>query len=121
EFEKFTRVTMILPLTRAQYSDKVTENCVTYWKATSVYTGTEAASVDKFKAFKRHSFAPGASILSPTPPPASSPLPSPWTHRCRSPAARLSRAPGSTRPCSSPSSASTGCRRPRSSACPPWS
>ncbi|XP_044985709.1 chalcone--flavanone isomerase [Hordeum vulgare subsp. vulgare] len=64
EFEKFTRVTMILPLTGAQYSDKVTENCVAYWKAAGVYTDAEAAAVDKFKeAFGPHSFAPGASIL----------------------------------------------------------
>jgi chalcone isomerase len=64
EFEKFTRVTMILPLTGAQYSEKVTENCVAYWKAVGKYTDAEAAAVDKFKeAFKAESFPPGASIL----------------------------------------------------------
>ena len=53
DFEKFTRVTMILPLTGEQYSDKVTENCVAYWKAVGAYTDAEGAAVDKFKeAFK---------------------------------------------------------------------
>ncbi|MGV7428845.1 hypothetical protein PJI19_29280, partial [Mycobacterium kansasii] len=32
-FEKFTQVTTILPLTGQQYADKVTENCVKFWKA----------------------------------------------------------------------------------------
>nr|5YX3_A Chain A, Chalcone-flavonone isomerase family protein [Deschampsia antarctica]5YX3_B Chain B, Chalcone-flavonone isomerase family protein [Deschampsia antarctica]CBX44252.1 chalcone isomerase I [Deschampsia antarctica] len=64
EFEKFTQVTMILPLTGAQYSEKVTENCVAYWKAVGAYTDAEAAAVDKFKeAFKTETFPPGASIL----------------------------------------------------------
>ncbi|KAJ1292970.1 hypothetical protein BS78_01G031900 [Paspalum vaginatum] len=64
DFEKFTQVTMILPLTGEQYSDKVTENCVAYWKATGVYTDAEGAAVDKFKeAFKPETFPPGASIL----------------------------------------------------------
>jgi chalcone isomerase len=34
-------------LTGAQYSEKVAENCVAYWKAVSVYTDPEAAEVDK--------------------------------------------------------------------------
>ncbi|GJN22863.1 hypothetical protein PR202_gb10465 [Eleusine coracana subsp. coracana] len=64
EFEKFTRVTMILPLTGEQYSEKVTENCVAYWKATGVYTDAEGVAVEKFKeAFKPETFPPGASIL----------------------------------------------------------
>ncbi|KQK12452.1 chalcone--flavonone isomerase [Brachypodium distachyon] len=64
EFEKFTRVTMILPLTGAQYAEKVTENCVKYWQATGAYTDAEAAAVEKFReAFQPHSFAPGGSIL----------------------------------------------------------
>ncbi|KAL6636642.1 hypothetical protein ACP70R_024214 [Stipagrostis hirtigluma subsp. patula] len=64
EFEKFTRVTMILPLTGEQYAEKVTENCVAYWKATGVYTDAEGAAVEKFKeAFKPETFPPGASIL----------------------------------------------------------
>jgi len=55
---------MILPLTGEQYSDKVTENCVAYWKAVGVYTDAEGAAVDKFKeAFKPETFPPGASIL----------------------------------------------------------
>uniref|UniRef100_A0A0D9W0R8 Chalcone-flavonone isomerase family protein n=1 Tax=Leersia perrieri TaxID=77586 RepID=A0A0D9W0R8_9ORYZ len=64
EFEKFTRVTMILPLTGEQYSDKVTENCVKAWKAAGVYTDAEGAAAEKFKAaFKPHQFPPGSSIL----------------------------------------------------------
>lgn len=63
-FEKFTRVTMILPLTGQQYSEKVTENCTAQWKATGVYTEAEGAAVEKFKeAFKAETFPPGASIL----------------------------------------------------------
>nr|Q6QHK0.1 RecName: Full=Chalcone--flavanone isomerase; Short=Chalcone isomerase [Allium cepa]AAS48418.1 chalcone isomerase [Allium cepa]AAU11845.1 chalcone isomerase [Allium cepa] len=63
-FEKFTNVTMILPLTGEQYSEKVTENCVAYWKAIGIYTDAEASAVDKFKqAFKPESFPPGSSIL----------------------------------------------------------
>jgi hypothetical protein len=64
EFEKFTQVTMILPLTGEQYSEKVTENCVKYWKATGVYTDAEGLAVEKFKdALKPETFPPGASIL----------------------------------------------------------
>lgn len=55
---------MILPLTGAQYAEKVTENCVKYWQATGAYTDAEAAAVEKFReAFQPHSFAPGGSIL----------------------------------------------------------
>lgn len=58
------RVTMILPLTGQQYSEKVTENCVAYWKAVGLYTEAEAIAVDKFKQiFKEETFPPGSSIL----------------------------------------------------------
>ncbi|CAN6291328.1 unnamed protein product [Urochloa humidicola] len=64
DFGKFVRVTLILPLTGEQFSDKVSENCVAYWKATGVYTDAEGAVVEKFKAaFKPETFPPGASIL----------------------------------------------------------
>ncbi|KAK1320377.1 Chalcone--flavonone isomerase [Acorus calamus] len=63
-FEKFTRVSMILPLTGQQYSDKVAENCEKYWKAIGIYTEEEAAAIEKFKAsFKDQTFPPGAAIL----------------------------------------------------------
>ncbi|XP_059666172.1 chalcone--flavanone isomerase-like [Cornus florida] len=63
-FEKFTRVTMILPLTGKQYSEKVTENCVAYWKAVGTYTDAESKAVEKFiEVFKDETFPPGASIL----------------------------------------------------------
>ncbi|NP_001144002.2 chalcone--flavanone isomerase [Zea mays] len=64
DFEKFTRVTMILPLTGEQYAEKVTENCVAFWKAAGLYTDAEGVAVEKFReVFKPETFAPGASIL----------------------------------------------------------
>ncbi|XP_010669790.2 chalcone--flavanone isomerase [Beta vulgaris subsp. vulgaris] len=63
-FEKFTQVTMILPLTGQQYSEKVTENCVAFWKAIGAYTDNEAKAVEKFlEAFKNEKFPAGHSIL----------------------------------------------------------
>ncbi|PSR93061.1 Chalcone--flavonone isomerase [Actinidia chinensis var. chinensis] len=63
-FEKFTQVTMILPLTGKQYSEKVTENCVAFWKAVGIHTDAEAKAVEKFiEVFKDETFPPGASIL----------------------------------------------------------
>ncbi|CAN1309511.1 Chalcone--flavanone isomerase [Linum perenne] len=63
-FEKFTRVTMILPLSGAQYSEKVVENCVAAWKSRGIYTDAEAKATEKFvEIFKDQSFPPGASIL----------------------------------------------------------
>lgn len=63
-FEKFTRVTMILPLTGQQYSEKVAENCIAIWKSMGIYTDLEAMAVDKFKQIlKDEKFASGASIL----------------------------------------------------------
>ncbi|GFZ14850.1 chalcone-flavanone isomerase family protein [Actinidia rufa] len=63
-FEKFTQVTMILPLTGKQYSEKVMENCVAFWKAVGIYTDAEAKAVKKFiEVFKDETFPPGASIL----------------------------------------------------------
>jgi chalcone isomerase len=64
DFEKFTRVTMILPLTGEQYAEKLTENCVAFWKAVGLYTDAEGVAVEKFKeVFKPETFPPGASIL----------------------------------------------------------
>lgn len=55
---------MLLPLTGAQYSEKVTENCVAYWKSVGTYTDAEARAVEKFlEVFKEETFPPGASIL----------------------------------------------------------
>lgn len=63
-FEKFTQVTMILPLTGQQYSEKVSENCVAFWKAIGVYTDKEAKAIEKFlETFKDEKFPPGHSIL----------------------------------------------------------
>ncbi|KAL9230533.1 hypothetical protein vseg_005871 [Gypsophila vaccaria] len=63
-FEKFTQVTMILPLTGQQYADKVTENCVKFWKSIGIYTDDEANAVEKFiEVFKDENFPPGHSIL----------------------------------------------------------
>ncbi|GLT88943.1 hypothetical protein SLE2022_069500 [Rubroshorea leprosula] len=63
-FEKFIRVTMILPLTGQQYSEKVTENCVAIWKSLGIYTDAEAKAIEKFiEVFKDETFPPGSSIL----------------------------------------------------------
>nr|AAZ80911.1 chalcone isomerase [Canna x generalis] len=63
-FEKFTRITMVKPLSGQQYSEKVEENCVAHWKAAGTYTEAEAAAVEKFKeACKNETFPPGTSIL----------------------------------------------------------
>nr|AIT52345.1 chalcone-flavonone isomerase 1 [Daucus carota]AYN53488.1 putative chalcone-flavonone isomerase [Daucus carota subsp. sativus] len=63
-FDKFTRVTTILPLTGKQYSEKVAENCVAHWKAIGSYTDEEAKAIDKFlEVFKDEEFPPGSSIL----------------------------------------------------------
>ena len=63
-FEKFIRVTMILPLTGLQYSEKVAENCVAIWKSLGIYTDAEAKAIEKFlEVFKDENFPPGSSIL----------------------------------------------------------
>ncbi|CDP00020.1 unnamed protein product [Coffea canephora] len=63
-FEKFIRVTMILPLTGRQYSEKVAENCAAYWKAVGIYTDAEGKAIEMFlDIFQNESFPPGASIL----------------------------------------------------------
>ncbi|CAJ1977740.1 unnamed protein product [Sphenostylis stenocarpa] len=63
-FEKFMQVTMILPLTGQQYSEKVSENCVAIWKSLGIYTDAEAEAIDKFvSVFKDETFPPGSSIL----------------------------------------------------------
>ena len=63
-FEKFCRVTMILPLTGQQYSEKVSENCVAIWKALGLYTEAEEKAIEKFvSTFKDETFPPGSSIL----------------------------------------------------------
>lgn len=63
-FEKLTKVTMILPLTGKQYSEKVAENCTAYWKAVGKYSEAESEAIAKFlQIFKDETFPPGASIL----------------------------------------------------------
>ncbi|KAJ8765857.1 hypothetical protein K2173_020373 [Erythroxylum novogranatense] len=63
-FEKFIRVTMILPLTGQQYSEKVSENCAAIWKSLGIYTDAEAKAIEKFlEVFKEEKFPPGSSIL----------------------------------------------------------
>ncbi|PON91501.1 Chalcone isomerase, 3-layer sandwich [Trema orientale] len=63
-FEKFTRITMILPLTGQQYSEKVSENCVAIWKSLGIYSDAEAKAIEKFlEVFKDQDFAPGSSVL----------------------------------------------------------
>nr|ADA60161.1 chalcone isomerase [Erigeron breviscapus]ADA60162.1 chalcone isomerase [Erigeron breviscapus] len=68
-FEKFTQVTMILPLTGKQYSEKVSEMCVGVWKAHGVYTDADGTTIEKFlEVFKDENFLPGSSILFTTSP-----------------------------------------------------
>ncbi|XP_051118598.1 chalcone--flavanone isomerase-like [Andrographis paniculata] len=63
-FEKFTNVTMILPLTGQQYSQKVTENCVANWKSLGQYDDSAAEAIEKFlQVFRDETFPPGSSIL----------------------------------------------------------
>ncbi|MED6168447.1 Chitinase 2 [Stylosanthes scabra] len=63
-FEKFMQVTMILPLTGQQYSEKVSENCVAIWKHLGIYTDREATAIDKFvSVFRDQNFPPHSSIL----------------------------------------------------------
>ncbi|KAL6516021.1 Chitinase 1 [Orobanche gracilis] len=63
-FEKFTKVTTILPLTGQQYSEKVAENCVAYWQQVGKYTDAESEAIEKFlQVFKHENFPSGASIL----------------------------------------------------------
>lgn len=63
-FEKLTKVTMILPLTGKQYSEKVAENCTAYWKAVGKYSEAESEAIAKFlRIFEDETFPPGASIL----------------------------------------------------------
>lgn len=58
------QVTMILPLTGAQYSEKVSENCVAFWKSVGIYTDAEAKAIERFiEVFKDETFPPGSSIL----------------------------------------------------------
>ncbi|KAK9154206.1 hypothetical protein Sjap_001686 [Stephania japonica] len=64
EFEKFTRITMILPLSGAQYSEKVAENCTVFLRSKDKYSESEAKALEQFlQVFKEHSFSPGASVL----------------------------------------------------------
>ncbi|GMN51234.1 hypothetical protein TIFTF001_020391 [Ficus carica] len=63
-FEKFTRITMILPLTGQQYSEKVSENCVAIWKSFGIYTEAEEKAIEMFlQVFKDKNFPPGSSVL----------------------------------------------------------
>ncbi|XP_030442274.1 chalcone--flavanone isomerase-like [Syzygium oleosum] len=64
-FEKFWWVSMILPLTGPQYTEKGAGNCVQDWHFYGgTYTDADATAVEKFReAFKDQSFRPGASIL----------------------------------------------------------
>ncbi|OIW12778.1 hypothetical protein TanjilG_24711 [Lupinus angustifolius] len=63
-FEKFMQVTLILPLSGPQYSEKVAENCAAILKSHGVYTNEEEKATEKFlSVFKKETFAPGSSIF----------------------------------------------------------
>lgn len=58
------RVTLILPLSGAQYSEKVGEGCKAAWEAAGIYGEAEAKAIEQFKEiFKDQNFPPGSSIL----------------------------------------------------------
>lgn len=62
-YEKFTRVTLVKPLSGSQYSEKVSEGCKAAWKAAGICGEAEAQALEKFKAvFKDQNFPPGSSI-----------------------------------------------------------
>ncbi|XP_057852870.2 chalcone--flavanone isomerase-like [Cryptomeria japonica] len=62
-YEKHTRVTLVLPLSGSEYSEKVSEGCKAAWEAAGIYGEEEAQALEKFKAvFKDQSFQPGSSI-----------------------------------------------------------
>lgn len=48
-FEKFFRLTHLLPLTGQDFTGKVTENCASIIKSAGVYGDAEATAIDKFK------------------------------------------------------------------------
>ncbi|XP_031371441.1 chalcone--flavonone isomerase-like isoform X2 [Punica granatum] len=63
-FEKLTQVSFITQLTGKQYSDKVAENCIAFWKSIGAYGASEARAIDWFlDVFKDQSFPPGSSIF----------------------------------------------------------
>ncbi|KAJ6804782.1 chalcone--flavonone isomerase [Iris pallida] len=63
-FEKLTKVTMVLPLTGEQYSDKLTENCIAYWKGMGTYNKAKQAAIDRLKeVLKPKTFSHGDSIV----------------------------------------------------------
>ncbi|KAH9317393.1 hypothetical protein KI387_019162 [Taxus chinensis] len=62
-YEKYTRVTLILPLSGTQYSEKVSEGCKAAWEAAGIYGEAEDQALEQFKAvFNNHNFPPGSSI-----------------------------------------------------------
>ncbi|KAH0643437.1 hypothetical protein KY289_034411 [Solanum tuberosum] len=60
-FEKFMRVTLLLPLTGKQFSEKVAGNCVAIMKSIGTYSDAERLAIVKFlNVFKSETFSPGA-------------------------------------------------------------
>lgn len=58
------RVTLLLPLTGKQFSEKVAGNCVAIMKAMGNYSDAERQAIEKFlNVFQSETFSPGASIL----------------------------------------------------------
>nr|KYP47054.1 Chalcone--flavonone isomerase [Cajanus cajan] len=63
-FEKFIKVTVMIPMTGKQYSEKVSENCMEIWKSLGIYTDAEGRAIEKFvSVFKDQTFPPGSSML----------------------------------------------------------
>ena len=58
------QVTVILPLTGQQCSEKVSEHCVAIWKYLGIYIDEGVRAIEKFvSVFKDEAFPPGSSIL----------------------------------------------------------
>ncbi|KAI7751008.1 hypothetical protein M8C21_002396, partial [Ambrosia artemisiifolia] len=63
-FEKCLQVTMILSLAGEQFSQKVAENSVAFWKTNGTYTNADDKIINKFlEVFKGQKLPPGSSIL----------------------------------------------------------
>ncbi|KAH7547990.1 hypothetical protein JRO89_XS14G0048500 [Xanthoceras sorbifolium] len=63
-FEKFTQVSFISPLTGIQYTGKVVENCIAFWKSVGVYTEAQENAIEELLAvFKNENFPTGTSLF----------------------------------------------------------
>lgn len=63
-FEKLTQVSFITQLTGQQYTQKVSENCIAFWKSIGAYGDAEAEAIDRLlEVFKDQCFPSGSCIF----------------------------------------------------------